>query len=385
LLSLEQVQDTSSDAQLPQLDTTNYKKLTGYYEWVTTGKSRTLYYTDAYGFRETIDINQVISLVQEYNFATGNNYFSGDIIMMMPIDFTDFFAYAIQRGYDPRTFKPIDTNDMEAILLYIAARKLGEEISRLKARTRESLALDLIPYLGTGKSIIELYQGKNLLTGEELDGWDYAFGAAGTVLPLLKAGRRLFKIFKGADNIEEAVDAGKITEDVGKKIGGRGNLDKILINVDIKKMTSDELSSIIRNSPEVGDELIEKISAEFGSAIKSNPLRQEYENAVQGLSELSKKLKADGLSDEAIARQLHEARRDLGMKYKDLSPQLLKEYIYDVNIGRYQDPLGPTIDYLVKVKGKTWADIIDSATRPNPDVNSLLGGFKNWLRAKNGL
>jgi hypothetical protein len=224
LLSLEQVQDTSSDAQLPQLDTTNYKKLTGYYEWVTTGKSRTLYYTDAYGFRETIDINQVINLVQEYNLATGNNYFSGDIIMMMPIDFTDLFAYAIQRGYDPRTFKPIDTNDMEAIHLYIAARKLGEEISRLKARTRESLALDLVPFIGTGKSIIELYQGKNLLTGEELDGWDYAFGAAGTVLPLLKAGRRLFKIFKGADNIEEAVDAGKIADDVGKKIGGTGKL-----------------------------------------------------------------------------------------------------------------------------------------------------------------
>jgi hypothetical protein len=40
---------------------------------------------------------------------------------------------------------------------------------------------------------------------------------------LLKAGRRLFKIFKGADNIEEAVDAGKITEDVGKKIEGTGN------------------------------------------------------------------------------------------------------------------------------------------------------------------
>jgi hypothetical protein len=112
---------------------------------------------------------------------------------------------------------------MEAIHLYIAARKLGEEISRLKARTRESLALDLVPYIGTGKSVIELYQGKNLLTGEELDGWDYAFGAAGTVLPLLKAGRRLFKIFKGADNIEEAVDAGKITEDVGKKIEGTGN------------------------------------------------------------------------------------------------------------------------------------------------------------------
>jgi len=186
--------------------------------------------------------------VQEYNFATGNNYFSGDIIMMMPIDFTDFFAYAIQRGYDPRTFKPIDTNDMEAILLYIAARKLGEEISRLKARTRESLVLDLIPYLGTGKSIIELYQGKNLLTGEELDEWDYAFGVAGTVLPFLKAGRRLFKIFKGADNIEDAVDVERIVNDVGKKIGETGKITGSLNGLtDAEKKVVNDLTAKGKN------------------------------------------------------------------------------------------------------------------------------------------
>jgi hypothetical protein len=47
---------------------------------------------------------------------------------------------------------------------------------------------------------------------------------------LLKAGRRLFKIFKGADNIEEAVDAGKIADDVGKKIGGTGDAASRLIS-----------------------------------------------------------------------------------------------------------------------------------------------------------
>jgi hypothetical protein len=30
-------------------------------------------------------------------------------------------------------------------------------------------------------------------------------------------------------------------------------------------------------------------------------------------------------------------------------------------------------------KGKTYTDIIQSASRPNPDVDKLLGGFGDWL------
>ena len=162
-------------------------------------------------------------------------------------------------------------------------------------------------------------------------------------------------------------------------------VDDLLKNIDLRAMNTDELSTLIMNNPEVADDLIKKISCEFGTSIKNNPLRQEYESAVSGLSDLANKLNTDGLTDEAIARQLHQARRDLGVKYKDLLPQLMKEYIYDVNIGRYGDKLGPTIDYLINTKGKTWAEVIDSATRLNPNVDSLLGGFETWLRTQNGL
>lgn len=37
---------------------------------------------------------------------------------------------------------------------------------------------------------------------------------------------------------------------------------------------------------------------------------------------------------------LHKARRNLGVKYKDATPQPLRDYIYEVNIDRYGDPLG---------------------------------------------
>lgn len=38
---------------------------------------------------------------------------------------------------------------------------------------------------------------------------------------------------------------------------------------------------------------------------------------------------------EAIAREASQARRDLGIKYKDVTPQPLRDFIYDVNNNRY--------------------------------------------------
>ncbi len=149
-------------------------------------------------------------------------------------------------------------------------------------------------------------------------------------------------------------------------------------------MTPDEFSAILKSSPEVSGDLIERIMADYSTSIKGNPLRVEYEDAVKGLSDLANELVTENMSDdalEAVARQLSQARRDLGVKYKDLSPELLKEYIYDVNLGRYKDPLGPTVDFLVGEE-KSWTQIIESSYRPNPDVDELLSGFKEWMVKK---
>lgn len=71
---------------------------------------------------------------------------------------------------------------------------------------------------------------------------------------------------------------------------------------------------------------------------------------------------AFGLPEEFVARTLHVDRREIGVKYKDLTPQPKLSEIYWRNIQKYGDPLGPSIEYL-RDKGKSWQDIIDSASR----------------------
>lgn len=83
-----------------------------------------------------------------------------------------------------------------------------------------------------------------------------------------------------------------------------------------------------------------------------------------------------------MAKILNQARRDLGIKYKNMTPQPLRDYIYEINMKRYNgDKLGPTYDALKKA-GKSDMDIINSASRPNINIDKLLSGFEEWLRGQ---
>ena len=73
-------------------------------------------------------------------------------------------------------------------------------------------------------------------------------------------------------------------------------------------------------------------------------------------------MSAAGNTPEEIARTLYQMRRDLGIKYKNLTPPGMLEQIYQRNLKKYGDKLGPMIDYL-RAKGKTWEEIIESASR----------------------
>lgn len=120
----------------------------------------------------------------------------------------------------------------------------------------------------------------------------------------------------------------------------------------------------------------------LASDIKNNPLRQEYETKVAGLSSYADQIPGKSPDQlEALAREANQARRDLGVQYKNLTPAPLLDYIKEVNMGRYGDPLGPTVDTLVD-SGRTYTDIIKSAGRPNPNIDKLLSGFNDWLSAK---
>ena len=135
----------------------------------------------------------------------------------------------------------------------------------------------------------------------------------------------------------------------------------------------------------------QQLIARLGQDIKANPLRQEYEAKVaelaryqHGLTDNSIREKAIANmanlpgSERALAEAANNARRQLGVEYKNLTPEPLRDYIYEVNLKRYGDPLGPDVDLLVQ-RGKTYAQIVESAARPNPDVNKLLDGFGKWL------
>jgi len=115
--------------------------------------------------------------------------------------------------------------------------------------------------------------------------------------------------------------------------------------MDIYTVTTAELRTAVGGCV---DETIETFMSKFGTSFKSNTLRIAYENEVNGLSEMATALRNQGYTEENIARTVSQARRDLGVTYKNASPPTLRDYIYDVNVNRYDgDPLGPTFDWLM--------------------------------------
>lgn len=144
--------------------------------------------------------------------------------------------------------------------------------------------------------------------------------------------------------------------------------------------TIPESGSETRGSKYSDTEIEQIISDLQGDGFKKNPLRQQYETEVQNLKAVGEKLLQEGKLEEEVARILHQNRRDLGVKYKDVTPQPLRDYIYALNRARYGDELGPTYEYLTQERGKSNMDIINSASRPNSDIDRLLSGFKDWLR-----
>lgn len=96
--------------------------------------------------------------------------------------------------------------------------------------------------------------------------------------------------------------------------------------------------------------------------LKKPPLRQAYIDEVNSLNSRVKEMIKNGSSKEEIAREMSQARRDIGVKYKDLTPPDMLEKIYQRNLDKYGDKLGPSVDWL-RGRGKDWDAIIESATR----------------------
>jgi hypothetical protein len=277
----------------------------------------------------------------------------------------------------------------------LAARKFFEQQLRDAQQDRDALIASMRYAIthpgevlgGIGKAYLDKWQRfEALIVKEDLSSKFEAGRIFGEVMieviGLLAAGAGLAKLAAKVPGFARiAARLGKIGNSLKTKIGvktpGEGS----------KKPGSNRGSKATAGLTRA--EKIEKIKGEIGENIKQHPLRQAYENEVAALSKKAEKLKAAGVSEESIAKQLHQARRDIGEKYKNVTPAPLRDYIYDVNTTRYGDKLGPSFDSLVEKavnagssRSEAFQKIAQSASRPNPDVNSLLGKFGDWLGAK---
>nr|WP_294787221.1 hypothetical protein [uncultured Flavobacterium sp.] len=103
-------------------------------------------------------------------------------------------------------------------------------------------------------------------------------------------------------------------------------------------------------------------------------LRDQYMHQVENLKNERTILLSQNKSKEEVARLLNKRRRDIGVEFKDATPDDLREWIYKFNVKRYTDKLGPTFDFLFKshkAKGLTDEQAFDKIMETSA---SPLGG-----------
>lgn len=105
---------------------------------------------------------------------------------------------------------------------------------------------------------------------------------------------------------------------------------------------------------------------------KELAVRSLYIQEVEHLREIVCDLAEEGYPTSSIAQTVWQMRREIGLEYKELTPRSTREKLYARNIAKYGDPLGPSIEYLLR-RGKSFADIAESACR----VGGEDLGFKN--------
>lgn len=113
-----------------------------------------------------------------------------------------------------------------------------------------------------------------------------------------------------------------------------------------------------------------------------HPLRMEYEACVKELKHEAEALLQAGHSLEDVARAVFHKRRDLGKRYKEAAPALVREYIYFATRNEYGDPLGPSFEQLRR--SKSYEEIIASSSRPIKKLSARLSadGFTAWLEER---
>ncbi|MFE2842910.1 hypothetical protein ACFXKS_05040 [Streptomyces scopuliridis] len=100
--------------------------------------------------------------------------------------------------------------------------------------------------------------------------------------------------------------------------------------------------------------------------------RIQYHHLLDRMRQVADEMRAEGASDEDIARVMVDMRNDAkDITRAGMSPEAVR-LLEERNMKKYGNPLGPTADQLYAKYG-SWAEVIDAATRTSPEVDRELG------------
>ncbi len=95
----------------------------------------------------------------------------------------------------------------------------------------------------------------------------------------------------------------------------------------------------------------------------SEDLRQRYEAEVAALCDAVAERLSAGQDEESVARWVVAERNALKDRYRALTPPGVLARILANNVRSYGAEDGPSVDQL-RARGRSWAEITASATRP---------------------
>ncbi|MCX6580467.1 MAG: Ig-like domain-containing protein [Candidatus Aminicenantes bacterium] len=286
---------------------------------------------------------------------------------MNPANFVDPFGEGVKPGVEPEVVKSAYIQFMQSGDSPDTALRKLEKYGYIDSEIGYKLALCVSTHVEPGaqvmgtaayymfefspagvfKDIVSLPFGYDLVSGEEMKWWQKALIATPF---LVKAN----KIYQARKLFDTAGDTAKLLD----------------IGDDVAKVS-------------------EKAASKFQFLSK---IRTQYVDEIKKMTEIANDALSSNLSPEElekVARMLHKMRREMGIKFKKLTPLLSRLKIYYRNFAPkwfpkvkwldewvkpkgYGNIYGPTIDWMRK-HGKSWEDIIRTAVKTDPRTNKLLG------------
>ncbi|MFF2324939.1 MULTISPECIES: hypothetical protein [unclassified Streptomyces] len=105
---------------------------------------------------------------------------------------------------------------------------------------------------------------------------------------------------------------------------------------------------------------------------EAREVRIRYHQLLDSMERVEDRMRAEGRSDEEIARVLVTLRNEAkDITRAGMSPEAVQA-LEERNMAKYGNPLGPTADQQFAKYG-SWAAVVDAATRSNAAIDRELG------------